>query len=335
MKHAVILLFAFLLNACSQQVFESAPFQEAQVTDVTRAGEILAALPLPNRQIPVVVYDFQDQTGQFKFNDNFSDYSSAVTKGGLAVLVKALLDTGNGGWFLVSERGGINNLLKERQIIRTMRQEYTRPDGTKLPDLPPLLYGGLLLEGGIIFYDYNILTGGAAAGYFGISGSAQYRRDIITVYLRGIDINNGQVVIAVNSTKTVYSYAVNAGFVRFLTFDKLLEAETGFTANEPTQLAVRQAIETSVYSLIMEGAMRGMWGFNDRLAGEKAINEYIARRDTAGKVNVFDKLPRPRMPSSATAPMPEQRKPANVINDTEHSGEDFMKWLKKQVSNKP
>jgi len=268
-----------LLAGCSTAAWLNHRFvEEATVTDVTRAGEILATLPPPAQPLPVVVYDFQDQTGQFRANDNFAEYSSAVTKGGLAVLVKALLDTSHGKWFVVAERGGLENLLKERQIIRAMRQDYLGPGGEKLPDLPPMIYGGMMLEGGIVFYDSNILTGGAAAGYLGISGSAQYRRDLMSVYLRAVSVSTGEVMVAVNSSKTVFSYVVSAGLVRYLSYDSLLEAETGFSVNEPAQLAVRQAIETAVYSLIMEGAERGLWSLADARLGNVAMKAYVERR---------------------------------------------------------
>lgn len=280
LKFSLFLLLLVSVTACSNKLlYDNQQITEAQVTDTTSAGRLLANLPTPSQRLPVVVYDFQDQTGQFKANDNFSDYSSAVTKGAVSVLIKTLLDTSNGKWFMVAERNGLDSLLKERQIIRSMREEYTGADGKPLPMLPPLIYGGMILEGGIIFYDSNILTGGAAAGYFGISSSTQYRRDIVTVYLRAVDINSGEVILAVNSSKTVFSYAVNAGLTRYLSYNRLLEAEAGFTVNEPNQLAVRQAIETSVYSLLMEGAIKQVWGFANEDAGKKAIAEYLRKRD--------------------------------------------------------
>lgn len=275
-----LILAAVLTSSCTNQAsFENDYVKEAQVTSVTKASTILANLPAPQQPVPVVVYEFQDQTGQFKANDNFVDYSSAVTKGGLSVLIKSLIDTSNGNFFMVGERGGLNNLLKERQIIRTMRQEYVNADGTKMADIPPMIYGGMIIEGGIIFYDSNIMTGGAAAGYFGISSSVQYRRDIVTVYLRAVEVQTGKVILSVNSSKTIFSYGVTAGLLRYLSIDKLLEAEAGFSFNEPSQLAVRQAIETGVYSLIMEGAVRNVWGFQDKAAGQRAIAEYLDRRD--------------------------------------------------------
>lgn len=277
-------LFALALCALSgcvsqQDAFENGMVKEAQVTDTTRSSRILMNLPLPVQRVPVSVYEFQDQTGQFKPNDRLAEYSSAVTKGGLAVFVKALLDAGNREWFMVTERGGLRNLLQERQIVRTMRNEYVTPDGAKLPDLPPLVYGGILLEGGIIFYDSNVMTGGAGARYFGIGGSTEYRRDLVTVYLRATSVQTGEVLMSVTSSKTIFSYALSANVSRFLSFDKLLEAEAGFTVNEPSQLAVRQAIETAVYSMIMEGAMTNLWQFEDAEAGANAVAEYVKRRD--------------------------------------------------------
>ena len=276
----LIILAALTLSGCTQfDLMQNSMVMEASVSDSTRSGEILKSLPVPTQRIPVAVYEFQDQTGQFKANDTVTDYSSAVTKGGLAVLTKALNDTSRRQWFMVAERGGLRNLLQEREIIRTMRTEYVDPNAPPLPSLPPLIYAGMLIEGGIIFYDSNVVTGGAAASYFGIGGHTDYRRDIVTVYLRAVSISTGEVLTSVTSSKTVFSYGAGANVLRYLSYDKLLEAEGGFTVNEPSQLAVRQAIETALYALIMEGAQDRLWQFADPDAGNKAMQEYLARRD--------------------------------------------------------
>lgn len=279
-KLFTLLLFFPVLAGCTEkQVFESSLVTEAQVTDRTRAGELLEMLPPPREKIAVSLYDFQDQTGQFKYNDKYTDYSSAVTKGGLAILTKALLDAGNKRWFTVTERGGLKNLLQERQIIKIMRNEYRTSDGNKLPELPPLIYGGMLIEGGIISYDSNIITGGVGAIYLGIGGNVQYHRDVVTVALRAISIQSGEVLLSVTSSKTIFSTAIGSNVLKYITFDRLLQAEAGFSVNEPTQLGVRQAIETAVYSMIMEGAISHVWEFADYNAGRRAISEYITRRD--------------------------------------------------------
>jgi len=279
-----------VLDGCSaRSFFENAAVSKAHVTDRTRASEILIGLPAPAQAVPVVVYDFQDQTGQFKNNEKYTEYSSAVTRGGYSILVKALLDTGNGDWFTVAERGALKNLLQERQIVKLTRGEYSGPNNQKLPSLPPMLYGGTMIEGGIISYDSNVQTGGLGAVYLGIGGSVQYHRDLVTVYLRAVSVESGRVLLAVNSSKTIYSVAVDGNFLRYMTVANLLQSEVGFTQNEPVQLAVRQAIETGVYSLLMEGALKHLWEFKDKSAGEKAIAEYLVRRNGNGKAeNVPD-----------------------------------------------
>lgn len=288
MYSRIIMLFTALalLSACGgksnvSSVYENPLVSEAKVTDTTRAGEILKELSAPKQKVPVVVYDFQDQTGQFKNNGTYTDYSSAVTKGGYSILIKALLDSGNGKWFTVSERGGLKNLLQERQIVNMTRSQYLGVKGKKpLNTLPPLLYGGMMIEGGIVAYDSNIMTGGAGAVFLGIGGAMQYRRDLVTVYLRAVSIQTGEVLLSVTSSKTIYSASLDANYLKYVTIDHLFQSEAGFTLNEPTQLGVRQAVETAVYSLIMEGALRDLWSFKSHATGDDAINEYIERRDS-------------------------------------------------------
>ena len=287
MKTKVVVLLlvsiAALCGCSSRSFYENAVVSKAHVTDRTRASEILMGLPAPAKAVSVVVYDFQDQTGQFKNNEKYTEYSSAVTRGGYSILVKSLLDTGNGDWFTMAERRALKNLLQERQIVKVTRGEYLGNNNQKLPGLPPMLYGGTMIEGGIISYDSNVQTGGMGAVYLGIGGSVQYRRDLVTVYLRAVSVESGRVLLAVNSSKTIYSLAVDGNFLRYLTVANLFQSEAGFTQNEPVQLAVRQAIETGVYSLVMEGALKQLWEFKDKRAGEKAIAEYLVQRDGHGK----------------------------------------------------
>ncbi len=279
----ILLVGLFALGGCSAQKFiDKAANSEAHINERTKSTEVLMGLPAPKQPVPVVVYDFQDQTGQFKNNATYTDYSSAVTRGGYSILVKALLDAGHGDWFMVAERGGLKNLLQERQIVNFTRAEYIGANQSKLP---PMIFGGTMIEGGIISYDSNVMTGGIGAVYLGIGGSLQYRRDLVTVYLRAISVESGRVLLAVNTSKTVYSIAVDGNFLRYLTVDNLFQSEAGFTQNEPVHLAVQQAIESAVYSLIMEGELKHLWEFSDSAAGERAKADYLARREGKGVKN--------------------------------------------------
>jgi len=223
----------------------------AVVTPATKTSSQLERLPKPTGRIPVSVYSFRDQTGQYKFQTNVASFSTAVTQGATSMLVKALKDS---GWFAPLEREGLQDLLTERKIIRA-----ARGNGGGGGALRPLAESRILLEGGIVGYDTNVRTGGAGARYFGIGASGEYREDQVTIYLRAVDVSTGAVIDNVSTTKTIWSQEVQAGVYRFVSFERLLELEAGFTTNEPAQLCVLEAIEKAVVALIVEGVNNGYW----------------------------------------------------------------------------
>lgn len=246
-------------------------YDEPTVTERTRMGGSLAALPAPQQRIDIAVYAYDDQTGQQKPEDNFSSFSKAVTQGGEAILIDVLKDVSGGRWFNVVERAGLQNLLTERQLIDQSNANYR---GTTRSVLPPLRFAGIILEGGIVNYDSNVKTGGIGARYLGIGMSTQYRQDIVTVALRTVSVSSGEVLNSVTTEKTVYSTLVDAGVFRFVGVDELLEIDAGTSANEPVGIAVRQAMELAVYSLIVEGAATGVWSFKNKGEGRRHIEAY-------------------------------------------------------------
>jgi curli production assembly/transport component CsgG len=266
------------------------------VGPVTELNMTLRTLPPPSRKVVVAVYNYADQTGQFKPTDNVQSLSKAVTQGATSVITKALQDTGNGSWFTVVEREKLDNLLKERRIIAEMRKTYLGEENVNPQALPPLLFAGILLEGGIIGYDSNLQTGGIGARLLGIGGDIKYRLDTITVYLRAVSTKTGQVLSSVVTHKTVASVGLSTGVFKFIAVDKILEGEAGFTKNEPEQLAVQQAIEKAVHSLVVEGSEQGLWAFSDKAFQNHIIQDYrseqfstseqAALRTEAAKVSV-------------------------------------------------
>jgi curli production assembly/transport component CsgG len=219
---------------------------------------LLAKLPaLDGPPMTVAVYGFRDLTGQMKPNDRLAVFSKAVTQGSEVFLIKSLQDSGN--WFRVVERVGLDNLIKERQLIRNQREVY---EGKDAKPLKPLTVAGVVIEGGIIGYDSNIRSGGNGARFLGIGGSQQYRVDEVTVSLRLVGINSGEVLLTTAVSKTIYSTAHNVGVLRFVDAGtKALELESGTALNEPTTYAVRVAIEQAVYEMIIEGQKKGLWHF--------------------------------------------------------------------------
>lgn len=245
----------------------------------TQTQNLLNQLPPPQRQVAIAVYGFSDQTGQFKPTNAGQTLSRAVTQGAGSILVKALQDTGNRSWFTVVERERLDNLLKERQIIGEMRKRYLGEQEVDPNALPALLFAGVLLEGGIIGYDTNTVTGGAGAAFLGIGARGEYRQDTVTVYLRAVSVRTGEVLANVQASKTIASQAIGANAYRFVAFRELLEAEWGITANEPDQVALQQAIEKAVYGIVLEGVELDLWRFEDMAAAQPLMAAYRNERD--------------------------------------------------------
>ena len=251
--------------------------------DKTQTQHLLEGIPAPTRPVAIAVYGFSDQTGQFKPVENGQTLSRAVSQGSGAMLVKALQDAGNRQWFTIVERESLKNLLNERQIIREMRERYLGEQGVNPQALPALLFAGVLLEGGVVGYDSNTVTGGAGAAFLGIGAKSEYRQDTVTVYLRAVSVRTGEVLTSVTASKTIASQSIGANAFRFVAFKELFQAELGYTTNEPDQVALQQAIEKAVYGLVMEGVDLKLWDFADRNAGWPLLVEYKRERD--GKID--------------------------------------------------
>jgi curli production assembly/transport component CsgG len=227
---------------------------------VPSSAHQLLNLPPPNTKAVVAVYNFSDKTGQRKTIDNIASFSTAVTQGGDDILIEALRDAGRGNWFAVVERAGLDGLTRERQLIKNTRDMY---EGEGANRLKPLLYAGLILEGGLIGYDTNLRTGGAGARTLGIGMKHQYREDKVTVVLRAILVQTGEVLLNVTATKTILSTGGGTDFFKFYELGtQLVEAESGSTENEAGTHAVRAAIEAAVYGLVIQGLERQVWDFN-------------------------------------------------------------------------
>lgn len=292
---------ALALGGCAtlDRAAASLVSQPAAIAPATTAQRELLALPAPAQRLTVAVYQFTDQTGQFRDSSGMQSLSRVVSQGGTSMLVKALQDVGNRSWFQVLERENLDNLLRERQIIREMRQHYLGEREISAEVLPSLLFAGILLEGGVIGYDSNTLTGGAGARYLGIGASTEYRQDTVTVYLRAVSVRTGEILTTVVARKTVASVAVNANAFRFVSFRELLEAETGVTTNEPEQVALQQAIERAVQSLVMEGAQLGFWRFQDEQAAGPFIESYRRAQEAALSVDAPEAAAPPRSAMSS------------------------------------
>ena len=267
MKHEqlCILVAVALLSSCSIfDQFEDTYEQRFKANDVVKiedlnSKELANAIP-PEIQPIVAVYPsaFTDQTGQRKSNSEFALFSTAVTQAPHTLLIRALKHASNGNFFRVVERVGLDNLTKERQLIRSARELFAKEGDDK--NVPPLLFAGVLLEGAVISYDSNLTTGGIGARYLGVGTSIQYREDNITVSLRMVSVATGEILIEVLSQKTIFSYGKSEDVFRFIEMGtELVEVELGNSRNESTTIALMKAIEGAVLELITIGYDRGFW----------------------------------------------------------------------------
>jgi curli production assembly/transport component CsgG len=249
------LLIATTLSGCATIHMEAG--QEDAIA-LKPKENLTAKLPdLDGPPITIAVYGFTDKTGQMKPNDRLAVFSKAVTQGSEVFLIKSLQDSKN--WFKVVERVGLDNLIKERQLIRNQREVY---EGKDARPLKPMTVAGVMIEGGIIGYDSNIRSGGNGARFLGIGGSQQYRVDEIVISLRLISVNSGEILLTNAVSKTIFSTQHNVGVLRFVDAGtKALELENGQALNEPTTYAVRVAIEQAVYDMIVEGEKKGIWRY--------------------------------------------------------------------------
>ena len=265
-------LLVLLLSSCSinsviddtkQLRFDS---QKKDTSIFSLQSKDLLNVKAPISKPVVAVYPtaFTDQTGQRKSNSEFALFSSAITQAPNNLLIRALKHASNGNFFRVVERVGLDNLVKERQIIRSTREELDEENR-----IMPLLFAGVLLEGAVVSYDSNLATGGAGARYLGIGTSVQYREDTITVSLRMVSVATGEILVEVMSSKTILSYGQSQDVFKFIEMGtELVEIEFGVSRNESTTIALMKAIEGAVLELIIIGYDKGYWKYEQTKINE-------------------------------------------------------------------
>jgi curli production assembly/transport component CsgG len=271
MKKLTLLLLAVgLISLSGCAVVQSTGLTETR-PEVTKSmmKKEFDTLPPPSggKPVTVAIYGYTDKTGQRKMQTGVASFSTAVTQGAETFLIQALQNVGKSRWFDVVERVGIDNLVKERTIIKQMREAY---EGAGAKALMPMQFAGIIIEGGIIGFDSSNMSGGAGMRIFGIGKQTQWSQDTVTVSLRAVSVNTGKVLATVTVQKTILSTADSATALKF--FDagtQAFEAEMGLTINEPGTYAVKAATEFAVVELIKEGARKGVWNFKYPLVESK------------------------------------------------------------------
>jgi curli production assembly/transport component CsgG len=279
MKQILVILSVLILSGCAAT--QKMGYEYKPEVAANKMQKEFDTLPAPaGKKVTVAVYGFADKTGQRKPTPGIASLSTAVTQGGEVFLIKALQDVGRGTWFDVVERVNIDALTKERTIIRQMREAY---EGKDAKPLMPLMFAGIIMDGGIIGYDSGSESGGAAYRFLGIGPQTQYSKDTVTVSLRAVSVNTGKVLAAITVTKIVYSTADSVAVLKYINnkniasgifgnadnvasiTGSMFEAESGLTINEPGTLAIKATVEAAVVELIKEGERKGVWDFKKDL----------------------------------------------------------------------
>tara|TARA_B100000945_G_scaffold185098_1_gene148413 strand:- start:7 stop:1023 length:1017 start_codon:yes stop_codon:yes gene_type:complete len=264
-KYIAIFLLTLLLVGCAAKPDFDVRKQQIQYKDL----EVVKAPK--GEPIIIAVYDFLDMTGQKKPGGSFASMSTAVTQGSYQLLIKALSDAGDGKWFRVVERTSLPSLLQERKLIRSTRQQV---NGEGAEPLPPLLFAGAYITGGIVGYDSDTKTGGYGARILGIQSHKQWRQDVVTIILRLVNVQTGEVVVSLTVEKTIISGETGGDIFKYFDADTLLlEVEAGVARNEPVTYAIRKAIEKGVVELINQGAEKDLWEFEP--IKEVEIKDYV------------------------------------------------------------
>lgn len=288
MKFILIGLLLLLVSGCAGPAYKQINIEPAASVPVG-VKELENLPPIDGPIITIAVYGFADKTGQRKPSTNFSQLSTAVTQGADSMVIQALQNAGNGKWFKVLERAGLDNLVKERQLIRSTREIYDKSP----KKLKPMLFAGLLLDGAIVGYDSNIRTGGVGARYFGIGATKEYRTDRVSLTMRVVSVNTGEILLSVTVDKTIASYKDGTDVFRFLDVGtRALEIEIGSSMNEPVNYAVQCAIEQAVVEIVKQGEKKGLWKFKKTESTVSTDSGGDAStKDTVLQTKKFKKLP--------------------------------------------
>ena len=352
MKRALLSLsLVALLSGCA--MIQSTGLSEADPTVTTSMRGVkkeFDTIPAPaaGRPVSVAVYSFADKTGQRRPQANVASLSSAVTQGAETFLIQALQGVGNGQWFEVVERVGIDNLTKERLIIRQMREAY---EGNNAKPLMPMQFAGMIIEGGIVGYDTTVNSGGAGMRIFGIGKQTQWSQDTVTISVRAVSVNTGKVLAVVTVQKTILSTADSATALKF--FDagtQAFEAEAGLTINEPGTYAVKAAIEMAVVELIKEGQRKSIWDFKSNIpvaittpAEKPVVQPPVISSEIRKPEEKKDELVQTQAPQTPTpiqeSPAPQQpdggKAPEGVQGKSEAVKEERLVVTEMQTGVKP
>ncbi|MGZ8216870.1 curli assembly protein CsgF [Methylomagnum sp.] len=115
------------------------------------------------------------------------------------------------------------------------------------------------------------LTGALALLAVTAAHGAELTHSFVNPSFGGNPLNGGYLL---SNAASQNNHKVDSSLFKYVSLRDLLEAEAGFSSNEPPQMAVLEVIERGVYSMILEGAMDGLWSFENPALGQRLIEDY-------------------------------------------------------------
>lgn len=119
-----------------------------------------------------------------------------------------------------------------------------------------------IIEGGIVGYDSDEVTGGGGLRLLNIGGFGEVRKDVVTVNLRLVSVKTGTIVLNTTLSKGIYSQKLQGSSFGYVDVDKILETEIGYSKNEPVFEALNLTIQTAVLDMVQKGLQSGLWKYN-------------------------------------------------------------------------
>jgi curli production assembly/transport component CsgG len=253
---SVVLLISPALSGCTE--LNSVPIADARLESASiLADEKPLGIPV-TPAIIVGVYQFIDQTGQRAVLDRqTSEMSSAIPQGLSSMLVQELMNSGDGKWFRVVERETIPTILNERKVVVAAMPDVENP-------LQPLLLPGIIITGGAISYDRKVSQQFLGIGFASINGQKKIYSDRVSVALRAVSVQTGEVLESVYVSKEVLSQMNSINVLKVVN-NSTLAVEAGMVSNEPVSVAVRTAISAAVRQLFIRGLKRGWWRVDESI----------------------------------------------------------------------
>lgn len=289
MKSATIVLALSLstaaLGGCADYAsWPRGGMTEPLFTGAAKAHDALRAAPHPRQRVMTAVNSIQDQTGKLSFGLFGPDAGM--------MLAQALQNAGGGAWFAVVDRDSLDELAASHRFA--LDQPRRRPRAVRV-------------DCTITSVDSALERGGDGAALLGASANSPYWRISVTMDLRASSVFPGPVPVQVSVREELYAAPLRDGGVKYASLGAQLPARTGFSAESPPELAVREAMEKAVYRLVLRATARKLWAFAARPAPKRkkiAARPRPVRMIADAPAPVAPAAPPAATPTTASSPVP-------------------------------